>query len=118
MRKLSLQKFAIFLLSLLPVHGDASTLFGQSSSAASGSHQEEQLERISAGHGRATDGTLLDFNSYRNAHGVQVSTTKGKFKSPRAAQREWSLSLKQATKIIERRPLQSASGNHVGQRAV
>jgi hypothetical protein len=118
MRKLSLQKFTIFLLSILPVHAGGSSLFGQSSSTASSSPQEEQLEKISAGKGRASHGTLLAFNSYRNAHGTQVSTTRGKFKSPKAAQREWSLSLKRAKRIVERRPLQSASGNHVGQRAV
>jgi hypothetical protein len=117
MGKLFIQRFAVCLLPVLLLHADPSTLLQQSSSGASSSQQQEQLEKISAGNGKASDGTVLSFNSYRNAHGVQVSTTTGKFKSPRAAQREWSLSLKKAKKIIERRPL-SVAGSHAGQRAV
>jgi hypothetical protein len=117
MGKLSIQRFAICLVPVLLLHADLSALLQQSSPGLSSSQQQEQLERISTGNGHASDGTFLIFNSYRNAHGVQVSTTRGKFKSPKAAQREWSLWLKRATKIKEQGSLQDAKIG-VGKRAV
>jgi hypothetical protein len=118
MKRPPLSRFAICLLYILLVHADRSILLSQTSPEAAGIPQEEQLERISASNGKASDGTLLSFNSYRSAHRVQVSTTKGRFKSPAAAQREFSVSLKLSKKVMERRLLEDASGNRVGTRAV
>ncbi len=89
-----------------------------SNPAANNDASQEELNWISAGDGRASDGTFLEFYTYKNKKDIRVNLTKGKFTSSSAAQKELSLWLKTATKIIEQGSVKDATGETVGKRAV
>lgn len=114
--QISLIKTLAFCL----VCGLMSSIYAFNLSAQSDNNKElaDKLEWISAGNGRASDGTFLDFTTYQNTKGTQVHLTKGKFTSPSAAEKEMSLWLKTATKVIEQSLVKEATGETIGKRAV
>ena len=106
-------------VALLANASDGPTAILQSSSTAGGHESsQEELSWTSAGEARASDGTFLGVYVYKNKKGISVSLTKGIFKSPTAAQKELSLWLKTAKKIIEQSLMKSATGEAIGKRAV
>src|SRR5258707_7296213 len=56
------------------------------------------------GDGRASDGTFLALNGYETANGDEFSVIKGKFKSAEAAQRELTIKLESASRILANSP--------------
>jgi hypothetical protein len=93
----------------------------QKSNAEEGRHENnrvrEKLKSVWAGDGRASDGTLLELNSYETTGGIHVGVTRGKFSSPAAAQNELDLWAKHATKIMLREVRKDSSGQPIGVRA-
>lgn len=107
-------KFLLLLVSCLPFV--PRNLFGLQQDHAPTSRPFGTLKWVWAADGRANDGTFLGMNAYETADGTKVSVTRGKLKSPKAAEKELKLWLK-PTAIVTKTSKRDDSGRIVGTRA-
>jgi hypothetical protein len=90
----------------------------KTTSEATSDRASLEFKEVMMGEQVATDGTKRPFHTWKASDGVSVTSFTQEFRSHAQANHSFSKRLKQASQVIEKKPMIDKAGHQVGQRAV